>query len=208
MPSTNPSGPDYDSLVFAASKNGGASFVVSQLKTNPWPPDGMKFVPGPKSRLAVRSQHVLYISTDLGQGLSSVFDDSKLCLDHGDFAVRPGETLAESVFLMVCKTTLLRCVKKSCSAAQLPAGFKPSAVQWSPHDANHVVATGSKMALYSTDGGKIFKAASGVSFYAHKIVFDPRKGKRTSICTPAAPPSCTAPPTVAAPTTRSPHPRV
>ncbi len=178
MPTTNPSGPDYDSLVFATSTNGGVSFTVSQLKTNPWPPDGMKLVPGPKSRLAVRSQHVLYISEDLGQSLKTVFDDSKLCLDHGDFAVRPGDALADSVFIMVCKSSLLRCEKKKCSAASLPAGFKPSKVEWSPHDPNHVVAAGSKQALVSTDGGKTFKAATGMSFTAHKIVFDPRKGKK------------------------------
>ncbi len=37
LPSTNPGGPDYDSVVFATSTNGGASFDVAQLKTNPWP---------------------------------------------------------------------------------------------------------------------------------------------------------------------------
>lgn len=178
MPTTNPSGPDYDSLVFATSTNGGVSFTVSELKTNPWPPDGMKLVAGPKSRLAIRSQHVLYVSEDLGQSLKTVFDDSKLCLDHGDFAVRPGDAAADSVFIIVCKSSLLRCEKKKCSPSSLPAGFKPSKVEWSSHDPNHVVATGSKQALVSTDGGKTFKAAGGVSFNTMKIVFDPRKGKK------------------------------
>ena len=40
------------------------------------------------------------------------------------------------------------------------------------------MALGGKQAAVSTDGGKTFKAASGVPSYAQKIVFDPRKGKK------------------------------
>ncbi len=138
----------------------------------------MELIPGKKTRLAVRAQHLLYISDQLTQPLKPVFDDSKKCLAHGHFSVRPGDGVKDNVFIMVCKTALLRCVKKVCVQAKIPAGFKPNRVRWSPHDPNRVVATGVKQAVWSGDGGKTFSLASGAPQYAKRIAFDPRKGTK------------------------------
>jgi hypothetical protein len=172
---------DYDHVVFATSTTGGAGFSVSQLATNPWPMDGMKLVGGTggaKSLLVVRSQHVLYTSDDLGQTLTKIFDDSSKCLAHGDFAVNP---LDHTLFLMVCKATLLRCQRSgksvSCAAATLPAGFEATAVEYSPHDGARVVAAGGGKVATSSDGGKTFVLSKIPSVTVRRIALDPRQGK-------------------------------
>jgi len=167
-------GPNYDSLLFATSIDGGASFSQSNLITNPWPPDTFKFGSRTKSLLMVRAQHVLYASEDLGKSLKVVFEDSKQCLAHGPFAVSPVDP---DVFLLVCNSTLLRCEKTACSPAKLPAGFIPYNMEFSPHDASQVVVTGSNQVAASKDGGKTFPVSVTLSqLYSTRIVFDPRPG--------------------------------
>ncbi|MCA9671462.1 MAG: hypothetical protein KC503_37955 [Myxococcales bacterium] len=189
MPPSNPNNPgpepEWDTLVFATSSDSGASFDVADLRTNPWPPDGMKLVGGKAPRLAIRSQHVLYVSGDQGTTLDTVFDDSKQCLAHGDFAVSPVDE--PLTFLMACNDKLLRCelakgaTKPACAAATLPSGFIAERVEFAPNDPQRVIAASDGLA-YSTDGGKTFQSANlGTTGLHHvrKIVFDARPGQTT-----------------------------
>jgi hypothetical protein len=182
--SSPPAPPPYTALVFGTSTNGGVSFTVSQLMTNPWPPDGMKWVAGAKSRLAVRSQHVLYISEDLGVSLPAVFNDSgNQCLAHGDFAVSPADP---TIFVLMCYDHVLRCEKSVCSNATLPSGTtltNVARVEFSPVEPARVILADSGSVLLSTDGGKTFaKVALPVAGLsgAWKVAFDPRGGTSTA----------------------------
>ena len=194
MPPTKPNQtePEWDTVVFASSVNGGAGFQVASMQTNPWPPDGMRFVAGKKSRLAIRAQHVLYLSEDLGQTLKTVFDDSKKCLAHGDFAISPVEE--PLTFFLVCKDTLLRCeraksaTKPTCATAQLPSGLKPAGVVVSPHEPGRVIVSASKQLAVSTDGGKSFTLASaGLTIGMVRVFFDPRPGTKNVYALELAP---------------------